>query len=118
MNNPARPAPGTVLARVSEIADPGAIARDFREGIAIWSVLITRTGDQIAAFENRCAHAGFPLERFDGRVVVLEGKYLMCAAHGACFALMTGAVLSGPGPAGRGLTPVPVRVEGEEVVLS
>lgn len=104
--NSARPKPGVLLARVSEIADPGAIVRDFREGDALFSLLITRRGDEVSAFENRCPHAGFPLERFDGRVVVL-GENVLCSAHGALFALRDGACVAGPGT-GRPLTHFPI----------
>ncbi len=107
--NPARPAPGARLADVADIADPGAIVRDFRHGDALFSVLIARSGGRITAYENSCPHAQFPLERPDGRVVVLQGRYVLCAGHGALFAMEDGACAGGPGT-GRGLTPIPVEI--------
>jgi nitrite reductase/ring-hydroxylating ferredoxin subunit len=107
--NPARPAPGTVVAQLTDIPDPGAIVRDFAEGDALFSLLITRQGERITAFENWCPHAGFPLERPDGRVIVLEGKYLLCAGHGASFAMDSGKCVGGPGT-GRPLRAVPVEL--------
>lgn len=104
----ARPKPGALIARLDEISDPGAIVRDFREGEALFSLLITRRGAAVSAFENRCPHAGFPLERFDGRVVVL-GENVLCSAHGALFALRDGACVAGPGT-GRPLTPFSVEL--------
>lgn len=109
MSNPARPAPGAIVAQLSDISDPGAIVRDFEAGEARFSLLIARDGQHVVAFENWCPHAGFPLERPDGRVILLEGKYLLCAGHGASFTLRTGACVSGPGT-GRPLRAVPVEL--------
>lgn len=108
--NPARPAPGVALARVDEIENHGAIVRDFAEGEARFSMILAREDERITGYVNRCPHAGSPLERFDGRVLVLGGRYLLCAAHGAQFTMENGACVAGPGT-GRPLTPVPILVE-------
>lgn len=85
------PPPGTALARVDELADPCAILVRVGE----ISLVLTRTGDRIHAFRNRCPHAGYPLQRHDGRIVVQEGRYLVCGAHGASFTF-DGACAGGP----------------------
>ena len=54
-------APGALLARVEDIADPGAIVVDVGERQR--AIIITRAGAAIAAFHNRCPHAGYPLQR-------------------------------------------------------
>lgn len=115
--NPARPAPGAKLADLDEIAEPGAVVRDFRAGDALFSVLIARREGRVSAFENSCPHANFPLERPDGRVVVLEARYLLCAGHGALFDMDDGACAGGPGT-GRGLTPIPVEVRDGAIYVS
>lgn len=109
-DNPARPAPGVDLARIDEIAASGAIVRDFRKGDALFSVLLTRTGSEVRAWYNICPHARWPLERPDGRVVVQDGRFVICAAHGASFALADGKCVAGPG-LGRSLRPLPIVVE-------
>ena len=117
MSNPARPAPGALLARLEDAPDGAAIVVDFRQATALFSLILARRGDAIFAYENRCPHAGFPLERPDGRVHVQAGGFLVCSAHGASFALESGACAGGPGN-GRGLTPIAVRVENGAILMA
>lgn len=84
---------GHVLARVAELLDPCAVIVYVDEHTAL---IVTRRGDSFAAFRNKCPHAGYPLQRADGRVIVQEGRYLVCAAHGASFNLIDGACAGGP----------------------
>lgn len=101
---------------MDDLPERGAIVRDFRQGEALFSLLIARNGDSIAAFENRCPHAGFPLERFDGRVVVV-GEHIVCSAHGALFALRDGVCAGGPG-GGRPLVPFPIEHRAGAIYVS
>lgn len=105
----ARPAPGAEIAAIEDIPDPGAIVRDFREGDALFSILLTRRGDTVRAWRNLCPHARWPLERPDGRVVVQEGRFVICSAHGASFTLEDGRCVAGPG-LGLGLQPIPIDI--------
>lgn len=86
---------GLVLARINELADPCAVVVPI-EGEAYATLIVTRSGDHVAAFRNRCPHAAYPLQRADGRIVVQEGRYLVCGAHGASFTLADGACAGGP----------------------
>ena len=115
--NPARPKPGTVLAQIDDIADPGAIVRDFRVGDALFSVLLTRQGQTVRAFFNICPHARYPLDRPDGRVVVQDGAYVVCAAHGASFRLGDGKCVAGPG-LGDALRALPITLSGADILAS
>jgi nitrite reductase/ring-hydroxylating ferredoxin subunit len=93
---PPQIAPGTLLARLHDIANPGALVIEL-DSADVWrSVLLTRSGGDIAAFHNRCPHAGYPLQHADGRVLVQQGRYLVCGAHGASYELRTGACAGGP----------------------
>jgi nitrite reductase/ring-hydroxylating ferredoxin subunit len=103
-------APGTLLARVEDIADPGVIVVDA----GVRSVLITRAGAVITAFHNRCPHAGYPLQRADGRVLVQEGRYIVCGAHGASYVLDSGACAGGPCN-GEALTRIAVEIRNGEI---
>ena len=94
--NAAMPAPGARLAALDDVPDGGAIVRDFSSGEARFSLLLARRGDVAFAYENRCPHAGYPLERLDGSVLVQERLYIVCVAHGASFVLDTGACAGGP----------------------
>jgi nitrite reductase/ring-hydroxylating ferredoxin subunit len=86
---------GTLLARLDALADPCAVVVDIEhEGRRI-SLILTRSGDAIAAFRNKCPHAGYPLQRADGRILIQEARYLVCAAHGASYAF-DGQCVGGP----------------------
>jgi nitrite reductase/ring-hydroxylating ferredoxin subunit len=111
-DNPARPAPGTALCGLDRIRPNSAIALYFAHGDARFSLIVARTGgDVVAAYENLCPHAHSPLERPDGRVVVQQQRYIICAAHGASFRLKDGRCVAGPGLGGA-LSSVPVTVMG------
>ena len=111
------PKSGLFLARVDAVPNPGAIVVDFAEGEARLSIVVTRRGDAIAAFRNRCPHAGYPMERPDGRMVIQEGRYLVCTAHGASFALESGDCAGGPCN-GDGLERFPIEVRDESVFIA
>jgi nitrite reductase/ring-hydroxylating ferredoxin subunit len=87
---------------LDQIDDGGAISLDltFKEGRQ--SVIVTRRSEVIAAFLNRCPHARWPLDTFDGRFLMTQQGDLICAAHGAIFDALSGACLGGPGT-GQGL---------------
>ncbi|MGD9968036.1 MAG: Rieske (2Fe-2S) protein [Hyphomonadaceae bacterium] len=89
-------AAGAVLARVDALADPCAIVLTPDAANPFVSVIVTRRGDAIAAFRNKCPHAGYPLQRADGRIALQEGRFMVCGAHGASFDLDTGACAGGP----------------------
>jgi nitrite reductase/ring-hydroxylating ferredoxin subunit len=87
---------GIVLAQVDALPDPGAIVVVPHPDEPFVSILVTRKGDAISAFRNKCPHAGYPLQHSSGRVIVQEGRFLVCAAHGASFTLDNGACVGGP----------------------
>lgn len=86
---------GLILARLETLADPCAIVVDIDHDGARHSLILTRRGDRIAAFRNRCPHAGYPLQRADGRILVQENRYMVCGGHGASFTL-DGQCAGGP----------------------
>lgn len=114
--NPARPKPGAFVARLDALADPEARAFDFRNGEALFSLIVVRRGDEIRAYENSCPHAGMPLERPDGRVSLDAATFMICAMHGASFRIDDGACVGGP--ANRPLTPFPIVVRDGAVVAA
>lgn len=109
--------PGLLIAPLSAIADPGVLVVEVGHDGKRVSLLLTRRGALVAAFLNRCPHAGYPLQRADGRVLVQQGRYMVCGAHGASFELETGACAGGPCN-GEGLTRVAVAMRGDEVVTA
>lgn len=105
------------LARLDALPDPGAIVVYVGEGAWPVSLILTRRGDSIAAFRNKCPHAGYPLQGADGRIVVQEGRYIICRAHGASFTLEHGACAGGPCN-GDGLERVAVTVRDGAICLA
>lgn len=89
---------------------------DLPEGgvLVVGEVLLTRCEGVVAAFRNRCPHAGFSLVRADGRTIVQERRFLVCPVHGASFALKDGACAGGPCN-GEGLTPIAVTVRDGQI---
>ena len=59
------------------------------------SLLALRAGDAVRVFFNLCPHAGRRLNFAPNRFMVDTGL-LICAAHGACFAIPSGQCVSGP----------------------
>jgi nitrite reductase/ring-hydroxylating ferredoxin subunit len=107
------PAPGTVLAELDEIPDPGARPCDH----AGLPILVVRSGETVRAYVNVCPHQGRPLSLPSGKTLVSEGRYLVCPFHGASFDVATGACAGGP--AGKaGLKPVAVTVSGGRVLAA
>lgn len=87
---------GIVLARADTLPDPCALVVTPDPDLPYVTIVVTRRGDRISAFRNKCPHAGYPLQRSDGRIVVQEGRYMMCSGHGASFTLEDGACAGGP----------------------
>jgi nitrite reductase/ring-hydroxylating ferredoxin subunit len=87
---------GVALARLEDVPDSNAVIVYAGEDDARVSLILTRSGERIACFRNRCTHANYPLQRADGRIVVQEGRYMVCGAHGASYTLNDGACAGGP----------------------
>jgi nitrite reductase/ring-hydroxylating ferredoxin subunit len=101
---------GIVLAQLDALPDPGAIVVVPHPDEPFVSILVTRKGDTISAFRNKCPHAGYPLQHSSGRVIVQEGRYMVCAAHGASFGLSDGACAGGPCNNGDALERIAIEV--------
>ena len=100
---------GLRIAHADVLADPCALVIELTHGEKRASLLVTKRAGVISVFLNRCPHAGYPLQRADGRVVVQQERYIVCPAHGASFELDTGACAGGPCN-GEGLDRVAVTV--------
>ncbi|NDB19122.1 MAG: Rieske (2Fe-2S) protein [Actinobacteria bacterium] len=60
----------------------------------------------VTAYLNQCAHVPVELDWQPGVFFDDEGKFLVCATHGAAYRPTDGRCVGGP-CRGRGLTPVP-----------
>jgi nitrite reductase/ring-hydroxylating ferredoxin subunit len=100
------------------LPEQGALTFDFVNGDARFSLIVAVSDGHVHGFENVCPHANYPLERPDGRVPMQEGRFLICSAHGASFDIEGGRCVGGPGAgAGRGLKPVPLKRNGDQIVI-
>lgn len=83
------------LCAIAGIPDGGAREVEAEiDGIAE-SLILTRCGEQVSAFLNICPHAGRRLDWAPGQFLIDRG-HLVCAVHGATFALPTGECINGP----------------------
>jgi toluene monooxygenase system ferredoxin subunit len=73
-------------------------------------VLLVNAGGRVCAYEDRCAHQGYPLS--EGR---LEKGVLVCALHGWQYDPASGC---GVNPEGATLRACPLRVEGEDILVN
>jgi len=74
-------------------------------------VLLCHTAEGIYAVDNLCTHAEARL--CEGK---LKGQRILCPLHGAAFDVRDGSALSRP--ATIALSTYPVKVEGEDILIS
>lgn len=81
------------------------------------SLILHRAADgSVRAWLNVCPHAGRRLDFAPGKFLRSKAGELVCAVHGATFALADGHCVAGPCRGDR-LRAVPVRCEDGQVVL-
>lgn len=93
---PAGPPAGTKLCDLADLPDHGGKEIIFREDRFRVSVFIQRKDGLIKVFDNRCPHAGTPLNMFDENFLNTEKTHLICRTHGALFDHGSGKCMSGP----------------------
>lgn len=91
------PAPGSILGKVDELPEHGGKAIDFKndQGHRL-SIFIQRMEGTIEVYQNRCPHAGTPLNLLNERFMDIENRHLICRTHGAKFDFDTGKCVMGP----------------------
>lgn len=104
------PAPGTVLCRLDDVADPGARGFVFGAGTARIEIFIVRRGRTVYGFRNTCPHAGTPLDMLPDRFLTQDGTLIVCATHGARFRIEDGTCVAGP-CVGKALATLPLALE-------
>lgn len=83
------------LCALHEISGGGVLERVARVDGEPESLLVLRRDDEVHVFFNVCPHAGRRLDFAPGRFM-LDADTLLCAAHGAAFAIPGGACIAGP----------------------
>ena len=80
------------------------------------SLVLYRDGQRVRAWLNVCPHAGRRLDWAPGKFLKSKEGHLVCAAHGASFALDSGDCIAGP-CRGDSLRRVAVEIRDGQVVL-
>lgn len=93
------------IVSLSEVPDGGGVVVEAGGK----SLVVTRSGSTVKAFDAACPHAGTT-------VAAPSGGTITCPNHGSQFAASDGAVKKGP--ATSGLKAVAVKVQGDQVVLA
>jgi len=107
-------APARALCRLDDIPDGDAIGVNVPSSSGGFDLILLRRGERVFAYHNECPHAGRNLDWSPGRFLVRDGR-IVCAAHGATFAVESGACLGGP--CRNGLVAVPIELCDGEVLL-
>ena len=106
-----------VLCSLAELEATGS--KGFTIGEGDWPLrgFIVKGTRGVAAYINTCPHAGHPLNFRPDRFLTSDRSLILCASHGAVFTRDEGLCIAGPCP-GQSLTPVPLEVVGEYVMLA
>lgn len=93
---PSGPPTGTHLVNISDIDDHGGKDILFEEDGHRINVFVQKWRGEFHVYENRCPHAGTPLNLFNDRFLNLEETGLLCRTHGALFDPESGMCTHGP----------------------
>jgi len=104
-----------VIARVGEV-EPGQTKKfmlsiDGREV----ECFLLNYGGQFFAYVNRCRHVPMTMDWVENQFLTEDGRYILCATHGAAYEPETGECIFGP-PCGKVLDRVPLTLEGDRLI--
>lgn len=108
--------PSEVILDLADIPDGGAREVRLAGDDGPVEVFVVRLGQNVHGYVNRCPHLGVPLNWKPDTFLDAEGRVIVCAMHGAEFAIEDGACLAGP-CRGQGLTPVEVDFRNGKVAV-
>jgi len=84
------------VARVEEV--PHGSSKKFTlicEGRQIEGFVVNYQGG-FYAYRNRCCHLPMPMDWFENQFLSEDGRYIICATHGAAYDPATGECVAGP----------------------
>jgi nitrite reductase/ring-hydroxylating ferredoxin subunit len=103
-----------LIGQVGELAHGASKKFTIGSGDRELEALLVNYEGNLFAYRNRCPHVGITLDWVDNQFFSVDGRYLMCANHGAVFEPKTGECIWGP-CAGLSLQSVPLEVEDEKI---
>ncbi len=85
------------LCNSADLADSGlAVPFDVVYAGQTCRAFAVRFEGQVQAYLNRCTHVAMEMDYQPNRFFDTEGRWLMCATHGATYAPTTGECVGGP----------------------
>jgi nitrite reductase/ring-hydroxylating ferredoxin subunit len=111
---PHAPAPGTALCNVQSLTVGQATLLELDTGggpTKPFRLLLLRSGAQVTAFVNRCAHFGVPLAARQAQLIYQPHTSITCNVHYARYRWADGVCESGECE-GEALMPVPLEQDG------
>ena len=69
---------------------------------------------ELRAYVNRCRHVPMEMDWVENRFWSDDGRWILCATHGALYEPESGECVAGP-PCGKSLVPLVLRVDGDDV---
>ncbi|MBI2962262.1 MAG: Rieske 2Fe-2S domain-containing protein [Deltaproteobacteria bacterium] len=102
------------VARIGEV--PAGKSKKFVLSVGGREVecFVVHWGGGHYAYVNKCRHIAMSLDWVENRFFDEDGRYVLCATHGALFEPTSGECVAGP-PFGKRLIAVPLEVRGDEI---
>ena len=110
MANEAKKSPRKCVGLLGEITHGESKKFTLRRGQRDLEALLVNFEGRHFAYINRCPHTGITLDWVNNQFFSSDGRYLMCATHGAVFEPPSGECIWGP-CLGLSLQSVPIEIE-------
>lgn len=92
----AGPPAGTLIVKLDNLPAHGGKDILFKDGAFQTNIFIQKTQEGVFVYENRCPHAGTPLNMIGDRFLNIDKTHLICRTHGALFNIGDGQCIAGP----------------------
>jgi nitrite reductase/ring-hydroxylating ferredoxin subunit len=104
-----------VVARVGEIK-PGKTKKFIMQvdGREVECFVVNYDG-RLFAYVNRCRHVPMSMDWVENQFLTEDGRYILCATHGAAYEPESGECVFGP-PCGKVLDRVPLTIAGDRIL--
>lgn len=103
-----------LVARVGEVERGASKKFILKSGESPVEAFLVNYEGALYAYLNRCRHIPLTLDWVDNRFFTEDGRYLICANHGATYEPATGECVWGP-CFGAALQAVPLEIAGEKI---
>lgn len=114
---PGAPAPGSRLGHLDELADGAAALHELGDPARPFRYILLRSGEQIYAYVNRCAHFGVPLANKLEHLGVKPHTSIHCCVHYARYRWQDGYCEYGD-CVGESLLMIPLRIVDGEIQVA